>query len=202
MATDSDESGAAKAKRMRVSIRLGEVAALVGVIIAGLSLFLTYVDRRKDKQDAARLAQAQTVMVLKGDGGGDRIRLVPANPGQVVQSQVFYFPSAVRAGSVQITGEGRVDADWFASGLKKALHGKDDDGAEHGLPVGVATTFVEDGETHTDVSLYQIGFSIHPRLLQAAQVRLEGVALSRRGLTGAPQGAANAAWTRLAPGAS
>jgi hypothetical protein len=202
MAMDSDESGAAKGRRLQTSIRLSEVAGLIGVLIAGLSLFLTYADRRKDKLEAAKQAQAQSVLILRGDGGGDRIRLVPANPGQVVQSQVFYFPAAVRSGSVQITGEGRVDADWFAAGLKKALHGKDDDGAEHSLPVSVATTFMEDGEAHTDLSLYQIGFTIHPRLLQAAQVRLEGVALGRRGLTGAPQGAANAAWARQAPGAS
>lgn len=202
---DADEGGASKSKRLRGSIRLGEAVAVVGLIIAGLSLYLTYADR-KDKLDAVQQArqqaQAQSVLVLKGDGGGTRIRLAPANPGQVVQSQAFYFPAAVRGGPVQITGEGRVDAAWFAGGLKKALRGKDDDGAEHSLPVGVATTFVEDGETRTDVSLYQIGFRIHRRLLQSADVRIEGVALSRRGLGGAPQAAADAAWARQAPGAS
>jgi hypothetical protein len=200
---NADESEAARKRRWQWPIRLGEAVAVIGVIIAGLSLYVSHADRERDKQEAAREAQqreqAKSVLVLRGEGEGGRIRLTPANPDQVVQSQVFYFPSAIRTGPVQITGEGHIDAGWFAGGLKRALHGSADDGSEQNLPVGISTTFVEDGDVKTDTSLYQIGFTIHPRLFQGAEVRIEGIALSHRALAGALRAVTDASWARQAP---
>ncbi len=166
-------------------------------------MYISHADRQRDKQEAAlearQTAQAKSILVLRANGEGGRIRLAPANADQVVQSQVFYFPSPVRKGPIQITGEGRIDVGWFADGLKRTLHGAADDGSEQNLPVGISTTFVEDGDVKTDNSLYQLGFTVHPRLLQGAEVRIEGVALSRRALAGALQGVVDAAWARQAP---
>ena len=200
---NADEGEAARKRRWQLPIRLGEAVALIGVVIAGLGLYVSCADRDRDKQEAAReaqqRAQAQSVLVLKSEGEGGRIRLTPVNPNQVVQSQVIYFPSAVRGGSIQITGEGRIEAGWFSDGLKRALHGAADNGSEQSLPVGIATTFVEDGVVLTDSSLYQIGFTVHPRLLQGAEVSLDGVALSRRELSGGLQRAVDSAWANQAP---
>lgn len=194
------EEDKAKTRGERLSVPFKDLLALLSVAIAGLGLFLAYANHRKDRIDAVQQAQAHTVLILRGEGGGPRLRLVPANSNQVVQSQTFYFPSAVRSSPVQITGDGHLDAGWFASGLKKALRGKDDDGAEHSLPAAIVTTYVQDGDTRSDLSLYQVGFSIHTRLLQPATVQLEGMALNRRGLNGAPQAAVDAAWSRQTPG--
>jgi hypothetical protein len=204
MAMIGEEGEAARKRRLQLPIRLGEAVALIGVIIAGLGLYVSCADRDRDKQEAAReaqqRAQSQSVLILKGDGEGGRIRLTPVNPNQVVQSQVFYFPSAVRGGPVQTTGEGRVEVGWFADGLKRALHGAADNGSEQDLPVGIYTTFVQDGAVLTDAAIYRVGVTIHPRLLQGAEVNIEGVALDRRGLTGGLQGAVDTAWAREAPG--
>jgi hypothetical protein len=198
MTMNADEGEAARKRRLQLPIRMGEAVALIGVVIAGLGLYVSCADRDRDKQEAAReaqqRAQAQSVLVLRGEGEGGSIRLTPVNPNQVVQSQALYFPSAVRGGPVQITGEGRLEAGWFADGLKRALHGAADNGSEQNLPVGIATTFVEDGVVMTDSSLYRIGFTVHPRLLQGADVSIEGVAVSHRGLSGGLQGAVDAAW--------
>jgi hypothetical protein len=186
------------AKGLRSPLGLGEAVGLASVIIAGLGLYFSYASHVREQQAASQAAHTQavvrSVLVLRAQGEGAQVRLDPANPDQVVQSQAFYFPSAIRADVVRATGEGRLDAAWFADGLKKALHGADDDGGEHELPVIVQTTFVQDGETHTDQALYKIGFSIHRRLLQGAEVRIEGLALSRRNVGQAPQTAADAAW--------
>lgn len=203
---DDNQIETARKRRLRLQIGLGEVVALVGVILTGLGLYVSCTDYDRDKLEAAReaqqRAQAQSVLMLRGEGEGGRIHLLPVNPSQVVQSQALYFPSAVRGGPVQITGEGRIDAGWFADGLKRALHGSADDGSEHSLPVGIATTFLEDGAVRTDFSLYQIGYTVHPRLLQGAQVSIEGVAVSRRGLPGGLQNAVDAAWARTIPAKS
>ncbi len=172
---DSGEGDAARAKRLKSPIRFGEAVALTGVLIAGLGLYFTYSDRQHDKQEAARAAaqasqqaKVQAPLILRGDGEGGQIRLTPANADQVVQSQTFYFPANVRGDPVQITGEGRLEAGWFAAGLKRALHGADDNGSEHDLPVAVETTFLDHGDQRTDRAIYQIGFSVHPRLMQGA----------------------------------
>jgi hypothetical protein len=194
---DGDD-GRSKAKRLRSPLGLGEAVGLASVIIAGLGLYFSYANHVRDQQAADQAAHAQaavrSVLVLRAEGDGAKVRLEPANPDQVVQSQTFYFPSAVRADPVHTTGEGRLDVAWFAGGLKRALHGADDDGAEHELPVIVQTAFVQDGETRSDQALYKIGFSIHRRLLQGAEVRIEGVALSRRTVGPAAQAAVDAAW--------
>ena len=202
MAMNAGDGDAGANKRSRAPFNLGEVIGLTGVVIAGLGLFFSYVSHERDRQaadQAERLrAQVQSVLVLRGEGEGSRIRLAPANPDQIIQNQTFYFPSAIRGDAVRITGSGHLDADWFAAGLKRALHGAYDNGAEHEMPVVALTNFLEDGEVRTDQALYQIGFTIHLRLLQSAEVRMEGVALSRRGLAG-PQAAVNTAWAAQAP---
>jgi hypothetical protein len=197
------DDGGAKAKRQRSLLGFGEVVGLTSVVIAGLGLYFSYASRSHDQQAATQEAHAQaaqaaarSVLVLRAEGEGDRVRLEPANPEQVVQNQALYFPSDVRGDVVQTTGEGRLETGWFAGGLKRALHGADDDGAEHELPLAVQTTFVQDGEVHTDQALYKVGFSIHRRLLQGAKVRIEGLAFSRRGLGPNLQAAVDAAWPK------
>lgn len=203
MAMDGDEDEPARKWRLRSPIPVRESVAVVGVIIAGLGLYASNAQHQSDQQQAAlearQRAQAQSILVLRGEGGGGRIRLIPANPDQVVQSQALYFPAAVRGGPVHITGEGRVDAGWFADGLKRALHGSADDGSERDLPIGVSTTFVQGGQVMTDNSLYQLGFTIHPRLLQGAEVRVEGIAMGSRALAAPLQSAVDRAWARQAP---
>src|ERR1700761_5309081 len=99
---DAGEDAARRGKGLKSPIRLGEAVALIGVVIAGLGLYLTYSEHQHDKQDAARAAQDaqrqaqdRAMLVLRGDGEGDQLRLVPANGDLVVQSQVFYFPAGV-----------------------------------------------------------------------------------------------------------
>ena len=187
-------------------LRMAEAIALMSVIIAGLGLFLSYSqwsDSRKERREAQQQdqqrAQVRSALVLRGEGRGGQIRLQPVRDDQVVQSVVFYFPSAIHAGPVRITGAGHLDAGWFADGLKAALKGADDKGSDHELPVGVETVYVEDGDSRTDRSIYEVAFSIHKRMLQSAEVGLEGLALSRRGVGGGLQGAVDAAWARQSP---
>jgi hypothetical protein len=206
MGEEKDGERVAKKARLKSPIGLGEAAALLSVTIAGLGLYVSYsqwAENQKDKQaaqqQAKQRAQVQTPFLLRGDGRGGQIRLESVHSDQVIQSQTFYFPAPIRSGSIQITGGGHVDAGWFAEGLKKALKGAADNAGERDLPVGVSTVFVEDGDTRTDNSLYQVGFSIHSRMLQAAVVDLEGIALSRRGVAGDLHPAVDAAWARQAP---
>jgi hypothetical protein len=81
--------------------------------------------------------------------------------------------------------------------LKQALdhaHAKSSGSAR--TPVIVETVYVEDGDTRTDVSLYEVGFSWKREFLAGWRVRLTGVALSRRGLAGEQGPLLERAWAQ------
>ena len=70
----------------------------------------------------------------------------------------------------------------------------------HGrLPVGIVTTFIEDGQTKTDRAIYLLGYSAHPRVLRSDKVELEGLSLLRRGAGEDIQHAVDAVWLSQNP---
>jgi hypothetical protein len=199
--------------RRRLPVRWLTLAEFVG-ILALLIAALGYWDNHRDKVQAqkeraeevqARQAEAKAgalklSFLMTGQAqGADLIRLSPVHAEQVIQTQAISFPSAVRTDTVQTTGNPRIEAGWLEGGLEKALkdRGVKD---EHGrVPVGVATSYIEDGESKTDRSIYLVGYSLHSRVLRSAKVELEGMSLLRRGVGEDLQKAVDAAWDRTAP---
>jgi hypothetical protein len=128
------------------------------------------------------------------DKDGEKVRLSTVHAEQVIQTQTLWFPADIRADSVETTGNPRLEAGWIEDGLRKAV-GKAGGKPKRGrLPVGIVTVFIEDGQTRTDRAIYQLGYSLHPRVLLGAKVELEGLTLARRGVAGDLQAAVNAQW--------
>ena len=48
----------------------------------------------------------------------------------------------------------------------------------------MATTFLDNGQTRTDQSIYWIAYRLKPHLLMGAKVELRGLSLARRDVTG------------------
>jgi hypothetical protein len=198
----------------RTPLRWLTLAEIVGIVALGLT-GLGYWDAHRDRVEehrvraeaeqeraaAARDREAERKaaalahsFVLTGSpsGSGDLLRLAPAHAEQVIQTQTLWFPAVVRADKVDTTGNPRIEAGWIAAGLPKAA-GK----ARHGrVPVGIETVYIEDGETKTDRAVYQMGYGLHPRFLRGTQVQLEGLSLSRRGVSEDLQFAADNLWAR------
>ena len=198
-----------KPKGFRFWITVGEVVALLGLGLAGLSYWDNHRSREQAQRQEAEKAKAQSrsVFLMRGeaDEDGERVILEPSNPAQVVQTQRYLFPTAVLDRGKEI-GAGRLQIDlvWFDDGLKDALKAARKAGAplpkgEARLPVGVITSYVEDGETRTDRSIYRIGYTAEPGLLGAVKLNLLGATLVRRGVTGDLQVAVDAAWRAEAP---
>jgi hypothetical protein len=192
--------------RKRLPLRwltLAEGVGLVALVIAGLG----YLDahRERAEQDRTRAAAAQErqaeqkanalkatfLMTGTSEGGGAKVRLASLHAEQVIQTQTIWFPSAIRADSVETTGNPRIEAGWIEPGLRKAA-GKSRQGR---VPVGVLTVFIEDGRTKTDRAVYQLGYSLDHRVLRSDKVELEGLSLARRGVTGELQAAADNLWS-------
>lgn len=162
---------------------------MIAVLIAALSFWDNHNERRE--ADRARLAADQRaavapafVLVGTADPDGARIGLRPVHEEQPIQSQVFFFPAAVRGGPVETTGAARIEAGWFEDGLRKAASKADRDGGDLRLPVGVETTYLADGETRVDHSIYDIGYRLEHRMLRGDRVILEGLSVVRRNAPG------------------
>jgi hypothetical protein len=190
--------------RKRLPVRwltLAECVGLLALVIAALGYWDTHrerADRDHERAAAERQHQADLkasaaklsfLMTGTVDNAGDKIRLASVHSEQVIQTQTVYFPATLRADSVETTGNPRLEAGWIEDGVRRAhlfRTGR--------VPVGIETVFIEDGQTKTDRSLYQLGYSLHPRVLRGDKVQLEGLSLSKRGVAGDLRGAASQAW--------
>lgn len=203
-----------EARKRRLQLRWLTLAELVGVaalVIAGLGYWDNHRERIEAEREKAaeareRRAEAQVgalkrtfLMTGAPEAGGERLRLSATHAEQVIQTQAISFPSEVRGDPVPTTGNPRLEAGWFEAGLARALHDHGDKRRSGRLPVGIVTTFIEDGQTKTDRSIYLVGYSLHPRMLRADKAEMEGLSLVRRGVGDDLQGAVDALWARQEP---
>ena len=207
--TDDAAKAESKAQGRRFWLTVGEVVAVLGLGLAALNYWEGHHDHQQAlRQEAAKAqAQSRSVFVMRGhaDKGGQRVLLEPTDAAQVVQTQRYLFPAPVLDHGKEIdSGRLEIDRVWFQDGLKSALKAARRSGAELPkgeaiLPIGVITTYVENGETHTDQSLYRIGYTAEPGLLRTVKLKLLGATLLRRDLKGDVQAAVDAAWRAEAP---
>jgi len=204
------ETPTERKRRLRF-LTLAELVGIAAVIIAALGYWDSHRDRAQTAQERAAEAREKQAEAREGalklsflmtgspQGGGDSLRLASVHPEQVIQNQTISFPSEIRGEAVQTTGNSRIEAGWIEGGLTKAEHARNDKQHHGRLPVGIATTFIEDGQTKTDTALYQLGYASHPRMLRSDKVELEGLSLIRRGVGGDMQAAVDTVWTRQNP---
>ena len=198
-----------KGFRLRM-LSLAELVGVAALVIAGLGYWDSHREREQQEHDRVKAEAAQKsaeadkgkaqvqaaqqeairhALLLIGTPAKDELRLQPTRPEQVIQTQTLWFPSNVRVDSVATTGNPRIEAGWIEDKLRHAATASD-----HQVPVAIETTFIEDGQTRTDRSLYMIGFSLHGRLVGGPKVEFEGLSLARRGVTGGLQAAVNDLW--------
>ncbi len=199
--------------KKRLPLRWLTLAEIVGVgalLIAGLGYWDSHRERVQQDQERAAAerdraaaaaergkARAQETqqdalrhaLLLTGVPAGGALSLRPARAEQVIQTQTLWFPTEVRSDSVSTTGNPRIEAGWIEDRLRRAAKADD-----HRVPVAIETSFIEDGQTRTDRSVYLLGFSLHGRLVGGPKLAFEGLSLARRGVTGDLQAAANGYW--------
>jgi hypothetical protein len=205
-------------RQRRLPLRWLTLAELVGIaalVIAGLGYWDSHRERvQSDRERAAELRARKAEAQKEAQAGalkraflvtgtpeedGERLRLSAAHAEQVIQTQAISFPSEVRGDPAQTTGNPRLEAGWFEAGLARALHDRDDRRRSGRLPVGVVTSYIEDGQTQTDRTIYLVGYSLHPRVLRADKVELEGLSLVRRLGAEDVQASVDAIWARQEP---
>lgn len=202
------EARAAEAAAIRRRwITLGEVLAVIAVVISGLTLWNNWSERAEteaSKTVEARRADARAAtLVLTAEASDAReLTLKPSLPEQSVQSQTVMFPSALGVAPAGTTGEPRIEAGWFEDALKKARDKAglpDDSRGDERLPVAIVTRFLADGAAHEDAALYDIGYSVEGHLLSGHKVTLRGLSLVGRVKPGSAQARLDARWQALLP---
>ena len=164
---------------------------MLALLVAALSLWDSHQERRQEDRDRAaadQRAAALPAFVLRAaaSADGQRLTLSPVRDDQVIQSQTLVFPSTISPAQPRTTGDPRIEAGWIADGLRRAAHaaGRDRNDEDLRAPVGVVTSFLDDGQTRTDQSIYWIAYRLKPRLLMGAKVELRGLSLAKRDVTG------------------
>lgn len=202
------EARAAEAAAIRRRwITLGEMLAVIAVVISALTLWNSWNERSnseamKSAETQRASARAGTLVLTGAISGKHGLAIKPASVAQSVQGQTISFPTALGLAPAATTGEPRIEAAWFERALKKARNETglpDDSRGDERLPVAITTRFLVDGDAYEDVALYDIGYSISGRWMSGHSVTLRGLSLVSRTKSGNAQAMLDARWTKLFP---
>ncbi len=193
-----DATEAAKTRRRWLTF--AEITTVMALLIGAANFWDSHREREEKRAAASAPKKATApplVLVSSIDDGGDALRLAATGADRVIQTQTIVFPTALGVDSMDTVGNPRVEAGWFASGLRKALGDKRVQGR---LPVGIITRYTDQGTERTDVAIYDIGHGWRERLLQSAAPELEGITLINRiGSEDALQKRLDARWQQRQP---
>ena len=190
-------------RRQGFWLTAGEIVGVLALVIAGLNLWESHQQHVEQSRRAQVSAQADAAFVAVGqaDRDGRLIAISPLKAAQAIQTQTYLFPHDLSASPREISAaRPEIEASWIAEGVRAALHAaRVKHGGEGVIPVAIETTYVEEGDDRSDISLYRVGYSWKPRLFGGEQIRLQGLALVRRGLTGDVRKVVDARWEAERP---
>jgi hypothetical protein len=167
-------------------LTLGELLAMVAVLISALTLWLNWSERSDNQTrktaEANQAATRAATLILSAHptATGARLDLRPASSSQQILEQTVSFPAPLGIDPVETTGDARIEGRWFEDALKK-IRGKagllDDSRGDERLPLLIRTRFLADGRSHEDVTLYDLGYTIKGRMLSGHVLTLRGLSL-------------------------
>jgi hypothetical protein len=205
MADPETRSQAAEAAAIRRRwITLGEILAVIAVLISGLTLWNSYQER--SSSEAERVAEKKQqaaksqALVLRGDSGRKKMILTSLDPGHAVQSQSIRFPTALEVDPVEDLVEPRIEAGWIkeAAGKARKSAGGGNQAEDRRMPVLITSRFVSGGQTFTDSAIYDVGYRREGNLLGGSEIDLLGLSLVERVAPASAQARLDALWKERA----
>ena len=136
------EKAEARAIRRRW-LTIGELVAVAGVVIAGVSLWLSWADKRDEASrkaaEASKAAAAETRLDLRASVGGAGREVTLSDPAHEILDMTVAFPTALGVGA-QAPVLPRIEAGWFSDAVLAATD-KGADEREGRLPVLVTAGY-------------------------------------------------------------
>ena len=196
MSETPEEKREAAAIRRRW-ITLGEVLAVLAVVISAATFWNSYQERKSAESERAAAAQKETraeaALVLRAtaEGGGKRLALAPVDSEQVIQSQKIIFPSKLGLGAIETAGDARIEARWVSDALEE-LKKKRSGAGDLRIPVAIVSRFTSKDAVRTSAALYQLSYKREDGLL-GSSIALRGLSLVERLPAARAQAAVDAA---------
>ncbi|WP_342657265.1 hypothetical protein NPJ82_10090 [Sphingomonas sp. NY01] len=189
-----------QARTRRRWITLAEAVAVIGLLIAGLTLYTNWSDKRADRAARAAAAadekagKAHFVVRAVASEEGNMLMLLKDDTHSLGDIAVR-FPTALGIQPrVEMTGH-EIQADWFADPLLKATDGGDDRKTGR-LPILLTVEYFAGDEPHRLTGIYDIIWRTEGRMLRGRTLKLEDLRLHRKG---GDQKALDAIWAREKP---
>lgn len=176
------EKAEARAIRRRW-VTIGEIVAVAGVVIAGLSLWMSWREQRSAEAEraiaASQAAAARARLELRAALVEDGRQIQLSDPAQEILETRIAFPSALRVGQ-RAPMTPRIDRDWFATAVLAATDGGADV-REGRLPVLVTIGYGAGEAMRRDRAIVELVWSTNGRLLVGRRLRLEAARVRERG---------------------
>lgn len=176
--TPAERAEAATTRRRWIS--LAEAVAVAGVLIAAITLFLNWSDRRADvaerasaSQSAAR-AKAKIELAATAADDGRVLKLTAA--GHDLQEATVAFPRGLGAPVQRTTAEPAIDSRGVADPLLKLTDGGRDERVGR-VPVLVTVRYLVDGLPRSHSAIYDVIWRTEGRTLRGRTLRLEALRL-------------------------
>jgi len=180
---------------MKRWVTVAELVALAGVVIAGLTLWNSWSERRASADEkvavAAGEARSRSRLDLTATPANGGERLVLASGDHELAEVSIAFPKALGV-SAKRPATPAIDSAWFREPLLKRTDGGADarDGT---LPVLVTARYWDGEAARTATAVYDVVWETEGRVLRGRTFRLTAMRLSDRGGTPA---ALERAWKR------
>ena len=194
MSKSAGDEAADRARSRRRLLSLAEFVAVAGLIVAALTLYLNWSQRRSDAADKVAAASAERHergrldLAATIENGGHRIAL--RDPNHDIRDVTIDFPTGSGIARQTPVGDPVIDGEPIAGPILALTDGQAD--TEEGrLPVLITTRYWDGDTARTTTGLYDVIWSTHGRLLRGRTLRLEGLRLRDRNGT-LPK--LNAAW--------
>lgn len=185
-----------QARTRRRWISLAEAVAVAGVLIAALTLYLSWSDRRAERAEQAATKQAENrtanVVTLRATRRKDGERLELKDAARPVDALDVRFPAALGLSPQVGLADAMLAADWLDPAEKTLTAGDRKTGR---IPVLIASTFWDGATRHVDRAIYDLRWKRDGGLFGDG-FRLAGLVLRERG---GDQARIDALWRSEAP---
>ena len=176
------EKAEARAIRRRW-LTIGELVAVAGVIIAGVSLWISWADKRDEASrkatEASKAKAAETRLDLRASVAGGGRQVVLADPAHEILDTAVVFPKALGVAE-QAPVLPRIESGWF-SGAVLAVTDKGADEREGRLPVLVTVSYRAGDTTKRGRAVVELVWRTSGRMLAGRELRIEAARIRERG---------------------
>lgn len=176
-------------------INLAELVAVAGLVIAALSFWLNYADRRDTRHDRAAEISDKARFELHGVvAPGNRAIMLTRDDTHELRDVRLSFPTTLNIAPRDAI-DFRIDSDWVAGPLLKLTdHGPDHQVGR--LPVLLTYGYSTGDDDFKRTAIYDIVWDTEGRFLRGRRLALTGFHLHQRG---GNQARLDTIWARATP---